>query len=170
MKYLLFFLIERKDETDKEVIEMKKNCEVFGKRLKDHVQTQASVVQQKKQKLHFDAAEINFEGFTLGKVEIRSKDSSNNLTDDEFFEERIETYEVQFKPVIKRNISAPINKKTKQISHSIGIKITGKDRLKSIIDSKKTQGLKLIGREGLDDGEFRHPLGKEKSKAEVLFI
>lgn len=133
---------------------MKKNCEVYGKRLQDHVQSQQTNVQKKR--LLFEQHDINFDGFSLGKVEIKSKESQSQA-EDEFFEEKGESsHEVPVKPITRRNASA--TRKHRYLS-SIGIKLSGKDRLRNIIESKRLQSFRLIGREGLDDGEFRHPLG-----------
>lgn len=132
---------------------MKKNCEVYSKRLQEHIQSQQTNVQKKK--LNFEAHDINFDGFSLGKVEIKCKESASQA-EEEFFEEKNESQEVQIKPITRRNASA--TRKHRYLS-SIGIKLSGKDRLRNIIESKKLQSFRLIGREGLDDGEFRHPLG-----------
>ena len=144
----------RKDETDKEVNELKKNCEVYGKRLHDHVQSQLNNVQKKR--LNFEPEEINFDGFSLGKIEIKCQETVT-LVEGELFEEKNESQpEVPIRPITRRNASAT---RKHRYLNSIGIKLSSKDRLRNIIESKKLQSFRLIGREGLDDGEFRHPLG-----------
>lgn len=111
-------------------------------------------------RISFFNREIPENFYSLGYVEtIVQQDGALFLTDEDLNDEKYETLEMQLKQVPKRNQS--ILRKHKYVPSSLQIKLHSKARSKSIIEPRKFfQPYKIIGSEGEDNGEFKHPLGK----------
>ncbi len=85
-------------------------------------------------------------------------DNCIHLSNNDLNEEKYETLEMQLKQIPRRNTS--LMKKNKFPHANIQIKHTNKQRFKSIIEPRKFfQPYKIIGCEGEESSEFKHPLG-----------
>ena len=99
--------------------------------------------------------------FLLGYVETVSQQDSNPFfSDEDKIEEKYETLEMQLKQVPRRNISL-IRRSKYPVTTNIPVKLPpSKQRFKSIIEPRKMfQAYKIIGCEGEENSEFKHPLG-----------
>jgi hypothetical protein len=93
---------------------------------------------------------------------MSQQDGGSLFSDDEKTEEKYETLEMQLKQVPRRNISL-IRRSKYPISINMPAKIPpSKQRFKSIIEPRKMfQAYKIIGSEGEETSEFKHPLGNK---------
>ncbi len=165
----------RKAETDKDVIEVKLNCDMYAKKVKDFLKDLTNRMAHNKIEF-FDSINTNcVECFSLGHVEIccATTRTSNGLA----YENEIkqETLEMQLKQITKLNQQNLTVRRSNNgrgqlevasaAPTTVPIKITtNKIQTKSVIDVKKFfQNHKIIGHEGSEDGEFRHPLGKKNA-------
>lgn len=92
---------------------------------------------------------------------MSQQDGGSLFSDDDKTEEKYETLEMQLKQVPRRNISL-IRRSKYPISANMPLKVPpSKHRFKSIIEPRKMfQAYKIIGSEGEETSEFKHPLGK----------
>ena len=86
-----------------------------------------------------------------------------NLSSIDLNEEKYETLEMQLKHIPRRNAS--LIRKNKFPHANIQVKHVSKQRFKSIIEPRKFfQPYKIIGCEGEENSEFKHPLGNQFEK------
>jgi hypothetical protein len=155
-----------KEETDKEVMNMHAACESYIKNLKEYSRDIQSRYMTRR--ISFFNRDIAENLYSLGYVETVTQQEGVNgssgrgsfFSDDEIIDEKYETLEMQLKQIGPRR-NVPIVRKSKFSHSSIPIKLTSKSRFKSIIEPRKFfQPYKIIGCEGEEISEFKHPLGK----------
>lgn len=145
-------ILNDKDETDKEVMDMKKSCDSFTSSLISYSNESTGVPR----KLYFNGREHNMDDFSLGNIEIISQIDFMTSTD-ENYDDKPDSLEIHLaKP--RRQTSATRRNRN---STSIAIKLNTKQvKPRNIIEpARRLHNFKIIGREGLEEGEFRHPLG-----------
>lgn len=145
-----------KDEIDSEIMNINENCEKYANNLREYT---------KEVENRFITRRISFYNrediptkISLGYVETRSQNQSASfLSDEESIEEHFETLEAQLKEVPKSNHL--IIKKSR--SANSAFKFYNKvHRHKSIVETRKfSQPYRIIGSEGEEISEFKHPLG-----------
>lgn len=99
--------------------------------------------------------------FSLGYVEtISQNDNMQFYSEEEVVDERFETLEAQLKEVPRKN--SVVVKKAKLGTANAPLKLHVKvSRYKSIIEPRKfIQPYRVVGSEGEENAEFKHPLGK----------
>lgn len=138
---------------------MSESCEKYTKCIRDFsrdLQTRYMT-----RRISFFNKDIAENLYSLGYVETVSQQegAGSFFSDDELNEEKYETLEMQLKQIPRRNASL-IRKNNKYSPVSIPVKMPAKNRFKSIIEPRKFfQPYKIIGSEGEDTAEFKHPLG-----------
>ena len=98
--------------------------------------------------------------FSLGCVETLSRNDSMSIySEEEMIDERYETLEAQLREVPRRLHS--VVKKSRMGTGSAPIKLHSKvSRYKSIVEPRKlSQPFRVVGCEGEENSEFKHPLG-----------
>ena len=160
-----------KEETDKDVMKMSESCERYANEIRDF--SRDLHTRYVTRRISFFNRDIAESLYSLGYVEtIIQQESSGIIINHNGFgktdemiptdipitnDEKYETLEMQLKQMPRRN--ANLSRKNK-FSHNIPIKLTAKQRFKSIIEPRKFfQPYKIIGSEGEDASEFKHPLG-----------
>lgn len=138
---------------------MSENCEKYIKILKEY--NKDTSTRYTTRRISFFNRDIADSLYSLGYVETMSKqDGVPFFSDEDISEEKYETLEMQLKQIPRRNQS--ILRRNKYVPTNLPIKLnSSKARFKSIIEPRKFfQPYKIIGSEGEDSSEFKHPLGK----------
>lgn len=100
--------------------------------------------------------------FSLGFVEtISQNDNMSVYSEEEMSDERFETLEAQLREVPRKFTN--VVKKSRMGTGSAPLKLHSKaSRYKSIVEPRKmSQPFRIVGSEGEENAEFKHPLGKE---------
>ena len=148
-----YYCCYRKDEADKEVMEMLENCQIYSEKVRELSKNLNVKVEWKR--ISFFNHDPNHNSLSLGYVDIGTPPE---LSEEENSEEKYETLEMQLRQIPRRNSS--MLRKNRNSVASVAIKVSMKNRVKNIIEPRKLfQNYKIVGREGHEDGEFRHPLG-----------
>ena len=140
---------------------MKEVCENHTKTLKEYGRCFQET--NSTRRISFFNRDIPDNLYSLGYVETVSQQEGGSFFSDDDNnknEEKYETLEMQLKQVPRRNISL-IRRSKYPISMSSPAKHTpSKHRFKSIIEPRTMfQAYKIIGSEGEENSEFKHPLG-----------
>lgn len=157
MELNLILINFSKDEIDTEIINMSENCENYIKALKEYnkdnedryLTRRISFINQE------DLLTVNF---SLGYVETMCKednttDYSEEEEETELTDDKYESLEAQLKEIPTKNQLVMKKTKAVKINSKIG-------RYKTIVESRKlSQNYRIIGSEGDDYSEFKHPLG-----------
>lgn len=138
-------------------MEMSESCEKYMKFLKEFNKDINN--RYTTRRISFFNRDIADNLFSLGYVETITNQDGSFFSDEEINEEKYETLEMQLKQVPRRNPSV-LRKHKSSYSSNFHIKFQHKTRFKSIVEPRKFfQPYKIIGSEGEDSAEFKHPLG-----------
>ena len=136
---------------------MSNSCEKYMNQLKEY--SSDSQNRYINRRISFYNRDLGDNFYSLGYVETTSHQESGSLFSDEdvSLENRFETLEMQLKRTPRRNLS--LIRKTRYNPTSFTIK-SAKSRYRSILEPRKLfQPHKIIGAEGEDNAEIKHPLG-----------
>ena len=161
----IFVIFKRKDETDFEIMNMNEGCEKYMKCLREYNKDVGT--RYTTRRISFFNRDITENLYSLGYVETMSQNdngSSSFFSDDEILDDKYETLEMQLKQQAPRRTPSVISsRRVKFGPASVPLKLHAKVRFKSIVEPRKFfQPYRIIGAEGEENSEFKHPLGKKK--------
>jgi hypothetical protein len=136
---------------------MSDSCEKYTRSLKEF--TRDLNTRYMNRRISFYNRDIAESLFSLGYVEtVSQQEGSCFFSDEDHKEETYETLEMQLKQIPRRNTS--LIRRAKYQNSNLPVKLPAKNRFKSIIEPRKLfQAYKIIGSEGEETSEFKHPLG-----------
>jgi hypothetical protein len=149
---------------------MNEGCEKYIKCLREYNKDIGT--RYTTRRISFFNRDITENLYSLGYVETMSQNDNNNgsfFSDDDVLEDKYETLEMQLKQIPRRQPSVT-TRRVKFGPANMPLKLHAKVRFKSIVEPRKFfQPYRIIGAEGEENSEFKHPLGK-KPKIASYFV
>lgn len=159
-------------------MKLNEECEKYIKCLQEY--NKDANIRNTSRKISFFCRDIAENNYSLGYVETISRNVNNLFFSDEeeneAIDEKYETLEMQLKQFPKINLLCHGNKNQSVSSHDSNSstqlnKIHTKPKYKTIVEPRKFfQSSKVIGSEGENISEFKHPLGRNKCSLKYFKI